>query len=152
MQQATYSVLFALPSPILSRLPYRNFNLCPHCIAAGKEPLLWRYHEGLPMISRSDGVTFHLLLADCPRPYPAERSSGKTHQLSLCFLYEHGSLQGPRATVIVVPDHWPAQLSVYRWIESITDIVAFYLSIHGSLPDIVEIDRLTTNFPQRIVA
>jgi hypothetical protein len=43
------------------------------CFAAG---------EGIPMISRSDGKTFHLLLADFPARYPAEKASGNTEKTS----------------------------------------------------------------------
>jgi hypothetical protein len=38
------------------------------------------------MISRSDGETFHLLLADRPVPYADEASSlGTARQISVCF-------------------------------------------------------------------
>ncbi|HEY1482078.1 MAG TPA: hypothetical protein VGF19_05070, partial [Candidatus Acidoferrum sp.] len=55
-----------------ARVGYRNFNLCPHCVLQGQQAILCRLCEGIPMISRSDGKLFHLLLADHPIPYPAE--------------------------------------------------------------------------------
>jgi hypothetical protein len=66
--------LVQVSSPRLEPITYRNFNVCPHCILHGKQSLLCRLCEGIPMISRSDGKTFHLLLADHPAQYPAERT------------------------------------------------------------------------------
>jgi hypothetical protein len=43
------------------------------------------------MISRSDGKTFHLLLADRPLPYPAERGEHPTQTVSVCFWYVYGA-------------------------------------------------------------
>lgn len=37
------------------------------------------------MISRSEGETSHLLLAD--RPHPLERAARPTHKISACFWY-----------------------------------------------------------------
>ena len=66
--------LVQVSSPQLEPITYRNFNLCPHCVFHGEQSLLCRLCEGIPMISRSDGKTFHLLLADYPARYPAERA------------------------------------------------------------------------------
>jgi hypothetical protein len=70
-----------------SQTEFRNFNVCPHCESNGEEALLSRLSEGIPMISRSDGKTFHLLLADRPLPYPAERGEHPTQTVSVCFWY-----------------------------------------------------------------
>jgi hypothetical protein len=64
-----------------ARAGYRNFNLCPHCVLQGRQAILCRLCEGIPMISRSDGNLFHLLLADRPIPYPAESKSDASEKL-----------------------------------------------------------------------
>jgi hypothetical protein len=84
---------------------FRNFNLCPHCNVQGRDSLLFRMREGMPMISRSDGRSFHLLLADQPSPYPAEIDSKMTKQVSICFWYSHikgGSVT--QTSVVVLSD------------------------------------------------
>ena len=43
-----------------------NFETCPHCVAKGKSGSIWRMYERTPLISRSDGTTFHLILFDGP--------------------------------------------------------------------------------------
>ncbi len=75
---------------------HRNFNLCPHCIRHGEQGLLCRMCESMPMISRSDGKTFHVLLADRPLAYPQERQSrcsrwrlGLLLVLSRCYRLHH---------------------------------------------------------------
>jgi hypothetical protein len=65
---------------------YRNFNEYPHCALHGKQSLLCRLCEGIAMISRSDGKTFHLLLADYPARYPAATASGNTEKNLCMFL------------------------------------------------------------------
>ncbi len=75
--------------PQVPEIAYRNFNLCPHRAFNGQQALLCRLCEGLPMISRSEGETFHLLLADQPLPYPIEVTAGTTRQVSLRFWYSH---------------------------------------------------------------
>lgn len=70
--------------PPVASAPYRNFNLCPHCASTGHPALLGRLCECLPMISRSDGQTFHLLLADRPLPYPSGKLRG-SHAEDFCM-------------------------------------------------------------------
>ena len=42
------------------------------------------------MITRSDGMSFDLLLVDRPLPYPNE-CSAPTRKISVCFRYSHVS-------------------------------------------------------------
>ena len=58
----------------------------------------------MPMITRSDGRNFHLLLADRSRPFPVERD-GPADSLSLCFwyVYKNGKLLAGSA-VVLFPD------------------------------------------------
>jgi hypothetical protein len=86
----------------LEPITYRNFNLGPHCVFHGEQSLLCRLCEGIPTISRSDGKTFHLLLADYPARYPAERASGNTEKTSVCFWYSHVLDGGSTCSTVVI--------------------------------------------------
>ncbi len=50
----------------------RNFNFCPHCFAKGKERRIQpATPQRTPLVSRSDGSSFHLFLEDSyVRPAP----------------------------------------------------------------------------------
>ena len=65
----------------------RNFEICPHCERVGRPALVERLNEAGPVISRSDGISFHLVLGDRPISFPAEKSSGKTDMLTAGFWY-----------------------------------------------------------------
>jgi hypothetical protein len=81
---------------------YRNFGVCPHCQRKGAPFLLDRLNDAGPMISRSDGESFHLVLGDKPISFPAEKSSGKTAMMSVGFWYvsepKAGSLNSDKLT------------------------------------------------------
>ena len=66
------------------------------------EPTLSRISETMPMISRSDGRSFHLLLADRPVPYPAEKDTGLAERLSLCFWYSCIGRKSPTQSTVVL--------------------------------------------------
>jgi hypothetical protein len=119
---------------------YRNFNLCPHCASNGQPALLSRLCEGLPMISRSDGETFHLFLADRPLPYPLECASGPTHKLSVCFWYSH--IRQPKSTfstIVLLAGSRTNHPSVFRKIEMIADLLTERLACDGRLADVYEL-------------
>jgi hypothetical protein len=112
---------------------YRNFNLCRHCVGQGEEGLLSRLSESMPMISRSDGKFYHLLLADRPAPYPAERKFKRTQKLSLFFWYSHiGNGTCTRTTVVILPPS-KERVSLFRRIEFVADMLAEKL---GSSPEL----------------
>jgi hypothetical protein len=122
-----------------SAVPYRNFNLCPHCAMHGGQPLLRRLREGLPMISRSDGATFHLLLADRPLPYPIERASGPTRRISACFWYSHvDQPDNTYSTVVILPDSRTNHPATFRMIETAADLLAEELLQFGRLATLYE--------------
>lgn len=66
---------------------FRNFHCCPHCEKNGSNPFIERIDISAPVISRSDGETFHLMLGDRPIEYPAEKSSGKSEMVTAGFWY-----------------------------------------------------------------
>ena len=76
------------------------------------------------MISRSDGISFDLLLADRPLPYPNERSV-PTHKISACFWYSHVS--EPKLT------NATTQQAVFRVIETVAELLAQNLAQRGKL-------------------
>jgi hypothetical protein len=108
-----------------SQTEFRNFNVCPHCESNGQEAFLSRLTEGMPMISRSDGRNFHLLLADRPRPYPAERVAGPTRTISVCFWHMYGKgMNTPKSTVVIFESLAGPRETLYRQIEFIAGVLA----------------------------
>ncbi len=113
---------------------HRNFNVCPHCESRGEGALLSRLSEGIPMISRSDGMNFHLLLTDRPLPYPIERDAGPSQKFSVCFWYAYGPEgNATKSSVVVLSGPMLKNASIFRQIEGIADLLAMELSRHHSL-------------------
>ena len=122
-----------------SAIAFRNFSVCPHCQSLGDPPLLNRLCEGLPMISRSDGSSFHLLLADRPLPYPNERSAGPTQKISVCFWYSHVSRPEETGwTIVTLHSAETNRPGVFRTIETIADQLAETLARAGQLKELYE--------------
>ncbi len=110
---------------IEEQVAHRNFNLCPHCIRHGEPGLLCRLCESMPMISRSDGRNFHLLLADRPLAYPQERHSDAPDCVSLCFWYSHIATGAvTHAVVVILPQARLDQPVLFREIDSVADLLA----------------------------
>ena len=108
-----------------SRTKFRNFNVCPHCERNGEEALLSRLSEGMPMISRSDGRNFHLLLADRPLAYPMERDEDQKPMTSVCFWYAYGAKgDETKSTVVLFECGAGSREKTFRQIEFIADILA----------------------------
>ena len=83
------------------------------------------------MISRSDGSSFHLLLADRPVPYPNEIAAGPADHISACFWYSHVRWHDQtRSTIVVLPCSATNCPAAYRLIETAADLLAKELS-HG---------------------
>lgn len=115
-------------SLIADQVAHRNFNLCPHCLHHGQQGFLTRLCESMPMISRSDGNTFHLLLADRPLPYPQERNAAASDAISVCFWYSHvdtGSTT--HAVVVILPETRLGHPVLFRVIDSVADLLAYIL-------------------------
>jgi hypothetical protein len=45
---------------------HKNFSACPHCASKGDAGMIVRTTDLSPLISRSDGATYHLFLRDGP--------------------------------------------------------------------------------------
>jgi hypothetical protein len=125
---------------VAAKAVYRNFNLCPHCMAHGQEALLQRLCEGIPMISRSDGETFHLLLADRPLPYPLECAAGPTKKFSLCFWYSPvGEPSKTHCTIVLLNGTRIQYPAVFRRIELVADLLAEELALKDELAEFYEL-------------
>jgi len=88
-----------------SRGLFRNFQWCPHCERMGRHPVIARLNEAGPVLSRSDGETFHLVLGDRPISFPAEKSSGRTEMKTAGFWYiteRNGANNAFTQTVVVI--------------------------------------------------
>ena len=110
---------------IADQVTHRNFNLCPHCIHCGEQGFLCRLCESMPMISRSDGKTFHLLLADRPLVYPQDRKAEASDGVSVCFWYSHVATGSTtHAVVVILPEARLDQPVLFRVIDSTADLLA----------------------------
>ena len=123
------------------RVRWRDFSLCPHCRANGRPSLLVRLQEWGPMISRSDGFDFHLVLGDRPIEYPAERAAGKSEMMSAGFWYQHEANGGSTETVAVILRKPPRDgASLLRHLESVADRLYRELCKSGRLACLYEFD------------
>ena len=131
----------------------RNFSVCPHCEKKGGPFLLDRLNDEGPMISRSDGKTFHLVLGDRPISFPAEKSSRKTAMMTAGFWYvseprsrsreseESMGTNGFTETVVVIlrkpPKSGPPLM---RHLELLADTLAEKITQLGRLATFYEFD------------
>jgi hypothetical protein len=122
-------------------LRWINFSICPHCKAKGRLCSLERLNQWGPMISRSGGVNFHLVLGDRPIQYPAERAAGKSEMLSAGFWYVHEGNGGSTETVVVIVRKPPARgVALLRHLETVADKLYEKLSKLSRLPCLYQFD------------
>jgi hypothetical protein len=123
------------------RLPLRNFNICPHCRANGRPDVLERLNEQGPVISRSDGMLFHIVLGDRPIEYPQEKSTGHSDMKSVGFWYFHEENAGLTETVVVILRKPPiGGVSLMRHVELVADKLFEKLRESSCLPCFYEFD------------
>lgn len=92
------------------------------------------------MISRSDGETFHLLLADRPRPHPIAVTAVTVRRISVCFWYSHiRQPQETLSTIVILSDSRTNHPAVYRRIEMVADLLAEELAREGRLANCYEL-------------
>jgi hypothetical protein len=130
------------------RLRWMNFSICPHCLANGRPGTLERLNEWGPIISRSDGVNFHLVLGGRPVAYPEERAAGKTEMISAGFWYLHEANGGSTETAVVILRRPPTGgVSLLRHLEMVADKLFDKLCKSGHLSCLYDFDgeRLTEN-------
>jgi hypothetical protein len=73
------------------------------------------------MISRSDGVNFHLVLGDKPIEYPAERASGKSDMLTAGFWYQHEANGGTETVVVMLRKPNSGVATLWRLLDTVAD-------------------------------
>jgi hypothetical protein len=123
------------------RLPWMNFKMCPHCLANGRPGMLKTLNEWWPIISRSDGATFHLVLGDRPIFYPAKEATGKTQLMSAGFWYVHEANGGSTETVVVILRRPPrGGVSLLRHLEMVADKLCAKLRMSSRLSCAYEFD------------
>jgi hypothetical protein len=136
------SVSAQVPKPFL-----RNFGVCPHCQKKGGPFLLERLNDEGPMISRSDGESFHIVLGDRPISFPAEKSWKRTATMTAGFWY----VSEPRAdspgtggfteTVVVILRKPPKRGEhLMRHLELVADTLAEKITLEGRLATFYEFD------------
>jgi hypothetical protein len=131
----------------------RNFGVCPHCQKKGGPFLLERLNDEGPMISRSDGESFHLVLGDRPISFPAERFSGNTAMMTAGFWYvsetaarslvagESTGTNGFTETVVVILRKPPKSgAALMRHLEDLADTLAEKITQLGRLATLYEFD------------
>lgn len=90
------------------------------------------------MISRSDGKTSHLRLADYPARYPGERASGNTDSVSLWYSHvPDGGSTG--STVVILRDAGLNYAGLFRLIETAADLLAKQLANSYRPPTLCEL-------------
>ena len=114
---------------------WKNFNICPHCLANRRRGEVERQSEWGPMISRSDGVNFHLVLGDRPIAYPSE-----PEMMSAGFWYIHEGNHGSTETVVVILRRPPRGVGValLRDLETVADKLYEKLCTLSRLPSLYE--------------
>jgi hypothetical protein len=140
-----HSVGLASPRGNPSRPPgpcLRNFNICPHCLAHGRLVLVEGPNECGPIVSRSDGINFHLVLGDRPIAYPAKQAAAKTELLSAGFWYVHEANGESNEVVVVILRRPPRdRASLLRHLETVADRLYEKLCKSGRLACLYEFDR-----------
>lgn len=114
----------------------RNFRVCPHCEKKGRPAIVERLNKCSPVISRSDGESFHLVLGDRPISFPADRWSGKASMTTAGFWYvsEQDRLDNaPTKSVVVVLGAPVRGLPLLNRLEFVADRLSEQLVKHGQL-------------------
>jgi len=79
----------------------------------------------MPMISRSDGKNFHLLLTDRPLAYPMECGEDGKPITSVCFWYVYGAeVYAAKSTVVLFEGGAGSREKLFRQIEFIADVLS----------------------------
>jgi len=103
------------------------------------------------MISRSDGQSFHLLLADRPIPYPNELAAGRTNRISACYWYSHVRQHDrTRSTIVVLPCADTNCPAAYRLIETAADLLAKELAFRSELAEFYEFIPTSTDTAEHL--
>jgi hypothetical protein len=88
-----------------------------------------------PLLSRSDGINFHLHLSPQPITSLTPRLVRDTQMISIRFWYAHDHNRGPRVVVVLLRRKTRTIVSLLRSLEKIADKLSakLYESSHLSL-------------------
>jgi hypothetical protein len=103
----------------------KNFSTCPHCKSKGRPDIIVRITENTPLISRSDGATFHLFLQDWPAPQYGKSGGIVAGRVIIHFRYAQDNLglqSEPIAVVLSTFDK--TRDEVVKQIEDVADLLA----------------------------
>jgi hypothetical protein len=126
--------------PAQPLLRWMDFSMCPHCKANNRPWFLERLNENGPMISRSDGINFHLVLGDRPIEYPAEKRSGKSNKVSAGFWYLHEINGGTETVVVLLRKPSLGEGSLYLRLRVVADRLFDKLLVSPLLEQVYEFD------------
>jgi hypothetical protein len=108
--------------------------------------MLERQNEWGPMISRSDGINFHLVLGDRPIEYPSERIAGMSEMKSAGFWYVHEGNGDSTETVVVILRRPPkGGVELIRYLEMVADKLYEKLQKASRLPCLYEFNGQQLN-------
>ncbi len=119
---------------------WRNFHVCPHCQENGRRGAFEQLNATLPVISRSDGASYHLVMGDKPISYPAEKSAGQSDMKSVGFWYLHEANPCTETVVVILRRPPLSELRLLRHIETVADRLAEKLQKKSKLPCLYEFD------------
>jgi hypothetical protein len=92
----------------------KDFSICPHCLANGRPGRVARIAAETPLVSRSDGRTYHLFLQFGPSPQPSTAGAIVPGQYLAHFRYALDSrsiLNDPVTVLIRAPFEGKANLT-----------------------------------------
>ena len=105
---------------------FANFQRCPHCEALGRRWEIDRLTETVPIISRSDGENFHLLLGDRPIAYPATDGRRIVRMSAgFWFVRERNRIFGEMSE-FPAPDGHPPSRGRGTWARTEATVVLFH--------------------------
>ncbi len=107
----------------------KNFSVCPHCTKKGASGALVRIQESTPIVSRSDGESFHLFLQNGPMPQLLP-GGGETGNLLAHFRYVRDAASANSYTVDLLLS---GGKNVIKEIESAADVLAARLAAGSGL-------------------
>ena len=81
---------------------WSNFKVCPHCQANGRLGSIEGPSDCGHIISRSDGLSFHLVLGDRPIAYPLKREQNGIRMVSVGFWYVHEANSAAMESAVVM--------------------------------------------------
>ncbi len=124
------------------QLLWKNFNICPHCRRRGRPCIVESLYKDGPVITRSDGETFHLILGDRPISFPDAKPARRIALMTAGFWYVHESLGQFTRTVVVMLRRPPrGGVALQRHLEIVADRLADKLSTPEDFESVYDFSR-----------